>query len=482
MDSLYEKIERYCRENTLISYGDGIVAGLSGGADSVFLLHVLSKMKKQWGLNLVAVHVNHGIRGEEAQRDQEYAKTFAESRGILCRVYQEKIPELAKKQHMTEEEAGRIYRYQCFEECRKEFGYQKIAVAHHQEDQAETILFQMLRGSSLRGLGGMRPKREHIIRPLLGISRKEIEEALREEQIAYCQDSTNLQDAYSRNLLRNKVIPYLQKEIQPEAVAHIARVGNHLQEVMEYIDGQTDEIYGRIVKKEQGKRSVHVSEYGLLPCVLQRELILRMIQELCGKKKDITAAHIQMVVSLFKGETGKKAMLPYHIQAEKSYDVLSLYVKDQMEKNCGNLPYSGEVIAFQKEYKILLADGKNASVVFQKEDRKKILGDNWKKHCTKCFDYDRMECMPKLRYPENGDYLWLDQTGRTKKLSRLFIDGKVPREQRRKTLVLAEGHHILWVPALGRCSAYYYVTEKTKEIIYVYLAKKGEQHDGRSCT
>ena len=469
MNSLYGVIEKYCKENTLFSYGDGIVVGLSGGADSVFLLHVLSKMQKQWGFKLMAVHVNHGIRGEEAQRDQEYARAFAESRGISCKVYQEKVPELAKKWHMTEEEAGRTYRYHCFEECRKELGYQKIAVAHHQEDQAETILFQILRGSSLRGLGGMRPKRGHIIRPLLGISRKEIEKALGEEQIAYCQDSTNLQDAYARNLLRNKVIPYLQKEIQPEAVSHIARLGSHLQEVMEYIDGQADEIYGRIVKKEQGKQSINAAEYTLLPSVLQRELVLRMIQELCGKKKDITAVHIQMVISLFKGETGKKIMLPYHIQAEKSYDILSLYVEEQLGEDNTVLPYLGEVIAFQKEYGILLADGKNGFVVFKKGAREKIPEDNWKKHCTKCFDYDRMGCMPKFRYPENGDYLWLDQTGRTKKLSRLFIDGKVSREQRRKTLVLAEGHHILWVPVLDRCSAYYYVTEKTKEVIYAYL-------------
>ncbi len=473
MNNLYETVEGYCRKHNLFSYGDGIVVGLSGGADSVFLLYILSKIKEPWGLHLVAVHVNHGIRGKEAQRDQEYAQAFAESLGIPCKVYKENIPELAKNHHMTEEEAGRVYRYQCFEECRTELAYQKIAVAHHQEDQAETILFQMLRGSSLRGLGGMRPKREHIIRPLLGISRKEIEETLQEEQIAYCQDSTNLEDTYARNLLRNKVIPYLQKEVQPEAVSHIVRTGNHLQEVMAYIDEQTDEMYGRIVKKEQGKRSMDFAEYRQLSGVLQRELILRIVQELCGRKKDITAAHVQMVVSLFEGETGKKIMLPYNIRAEKSYDIVSLYINGQTAEECAKPSYIGDTIVFQKKYEMLLANGENGFVVFEKGGREKIQEDNWKKHCTKCFDYDRMGSMPKLRYPENGDYLWLDQTGRTKKLSRLFIDGKVPREQRRKTLVLAEGCHILWVPVLDRCSAYYYVTKNTKEIIYAYVRNEG---------
>jgi len=473
MNGLYKTIEKYCREHNLFSYGDGIVVGLSGGADSVFLLYALSKIKEPWGLHLMAVHVNHGIRGKEAQRDQEYAQTFAESLGIPCKVYKENIPEFAKKHHMTEEEAGRAYRYRCFEECRKEFAYQKIAVAHHKEDQAETILFQMLRGSSLRGLGGMRPKREHIIRPLLGISRREIEKILREEQIAYCLDSTNLEDTYARNLLRNKVIPYLQKEVQPETVSHIVQVGSHLQEVMEYIDGQVDEIYGRIVEKEQEKRSMNLAEYRLLPVVLQRELIVRMIQELCGRKKDITAVHVQMVVSLFEGETGKRLMLPYNIRAEKSYDIVSLYVKKQAVEEYAEPSYLGDSITFQKKYKMLLASGENGFIVFEKGGREKIPEDNWKKHCTKCFDYDRMGSMPKFRYPENGDYLWLDQTGRTKKLSRLFIDGKIPREQRRKTLVLAEGCHILWVPILDRCSAYYYVTENTKEIIYAYVRNEG---------
>ncbi len=473
MNNLYETIEGYCRKHNLFSYGDGIVVGLSGGADSVFLLNVLSKIKESWELHLIAVHVNHGIRGEEAQRDQEYAKVFAESLGIPCKIYKENIPELAKKHHMTEEEAGRVYRYQCFEECRKELAYQKIAVAHHQEDQAETILFQMLRGSGLRGLGGMRPKREYIIRPLLGISRKEIEKTLQEEQIAYCQDSTNLEDAYARNLLRNKVIPYLQKEVQPETVSHIVRTGNHLREVMEYIDEQTNEMYARIVKKEQGKRSMDFAKYCRLSVVLQRELILRIIQELCGRKKDITSAHVQMVVSLFEGETGKKVMLPYNLRAEKSYDIVSLYINEQAAEECAKPSYLGDTIIFQKEYEMLLANGKNGFVVFEKGGREKIPEDNWKKHCTKCFDYDRMGSMPKLRYPENGDYLWLDQTGRTKKLSRLFIDGKVPREQRGKTLVLAEGCHILWVPVLDRCSAYYYVTKNTKEIIYAYARNEG---------
>lgn len=445
------------------------MAGLSGGADSVFLLYALARLKNRWGLRLCAVHVNHGIRGEEALRDQNYAQAFAEKMGIPCRVYQEDIPKLAREWHMTEEEAGRVYRYQCFEVCRKELGFQKIAVAHHQNDQAETILFQLLRGSSLRGLGGMRPKREKVIRPLLEISRKEIEEALQEEGITYCQDATNGQDIYARNLLRNRVIPYLQKEIQPEAVSHIARTGTHLQEAMEYIDAQRDEAYERLVQRDEGKCSMNYTDYAALPKILQREVILRMIEELAGRRKDITSTHVQMICELFEGRTGRKNTLPYGLQAEKSYDILSISVEEGKYEESIEPDYLCEEIVFGKEYEIMLEEGNIFRVIFEKQKGEKFSQSNLKNHCTKCFDYDRMVTMPRFRYPEEGDYLWLDETGKTKKLSRLFIDKKVDSDQRKRTLVLAEEHHVLWVPALGRCSAYYYVSDRTKEVVYARL-------------
>lgn len=469
MSDIYDRIAIYCEENQLFTYGDGVVAGLSGGADSVFLLYALSRLRQRWGLKLCAVHVNHGIRGEEAIKDQEYSVSFARSLGISCKIYQGNVPVLAGEWHMTEEEAGRTYRYQCFKECQKKLGFQKIAVAHHQDDQAETVLFQLLRGSSLRGLGGMRPKREQIIRPLLGISRKEIEKALAEEQIAYCQDATNEQDIYARNLLRNHVIPYLQREIQPAAVSHIARTGRHLQEVMEYIDAQRDEVYERIVCIENGKRSMQYSDYVSIPRVLQREVILRMIQELAGQKKDITSGHVQMVCSLFEGETGKKIMLPYGIQAKKSYNILCLVLDTPIKEPQEEPSYLGKEIECQKEYEIMLAGGRRFRVIFEKKSGENFSESNLKKHCTKCFDYDRMDTMPMFRYPEEGDYLWLDQTGKTKKINRMFIDEKVPCDQRRNILVLAQDHHVLWIPALNRCSAYYYVSGETNNVIFAHL-------------
>lgn len=463
-----EKIAIYCDNNQLFELGDGVIVGLSGGADSVFLLWLLVRLQKRWKLRLQAIHINHGIRGEEALRDQEYAVSFAEKLGVPCKVIRTEIPVLSKEWQMTEEEAGRVFRYQYFEKRRQELNYDKIAVAHHRDDQAETIIFQLLRGSGLRGLGGMRPKRGKIVRPLLEVGRQEIEEVLKQEGITYCTDSTNGQNVYARNRIRNQVIPYLQEKIQPAAAEHIASAGGHLREIMDYIDNQTDAVYRKSVT--QGTKGLVIREDAFLSLalIIKRELILRMIQELSGKRKDITAAHVEAVLTVFQGKTGKKVMLPYGLRAEKSYESLLMY-RDDSGENDEAILFEPEQLALGKEYKISLGKNKYFYVVFEKICGENLSWFNLKKHCTKCFDYDRMDTMPMFRYPEEGDFLWLDSAGKVKKLSRLFIDEKVSLEERKRMVVLAEKHHILWVPALNRCSAYYYVTENTREIIQADL-------------
>lgn len=465
---IYEKIAIYCDKNQLFEPEDGVIVGLSGGADSVFLLLALTKLQKRWNLHLRAVHVNHGIRGEEALRDQNFAVSFAESLGVVCEVEQADIPSLSKEWQMTEEEAGRTYRYQCFEKWREKLGYHKIAVAHHRDDQAETILFQLMRGSSLRGLGGMRPKREAVVRPLLETGRQELEACLETEQISYCMDSTNEQDIYARNLIRHHVIPYLQEKIQPSAVEHITQTGAHLREIMDYIDGQTAELYQKLVRRNGTRLFLKEETFKDVSGVLQRELIFQMIQELAGQKKDITSTHIEQIQAVFAGGTGKMAVLPYQLRAEKSYDTLYLYVEEE-DSETEEASYLEEEIEILRQYSVLLRGDTLCQVVFEKVSREKLSDYTPKNHCTKCFDYDKMVSMPRFRYPQEGDFLWLDSAGKTKKLSRLFIDEKVEKRQRERIIVLAEGHHILWIPALNRCSAYYYVSEDTREVVLAKL-------------
>ena len=230
---IYKRVKSFCDDNGLIEKNDSIVTGLSGGADSVFLFLYLIHIQKEYNLKLCFVHVNHGIRGSEAGNDQHFVEELCKRENVMYKVFYKDIPQMADELSMTEEEAGRGYRYECFDKMRKELGYNKIAVAHHQDDQAETVLFQLIRGSGFRGLGGMKAKNGCIIRPLLSVKKQEILDYLDESGQNYCIDSTNNDDEYARNQIRHHLIPYLQENLQKETVSHIAKTASYLQDVTE---------------------------------------------------------------------------------------------------------------------------------------------------------------------------------------------------------------------------------------------------------
>mgnify|MGYP002868532215 CR=1 FL=1 len=211
--------------------------------------------------------------------------------------------------------------------------------------------------------------------------------------------------------------------------------------------------------------------------MLQKELILRIFEDLAGKKKDITAVHIDNICKIFLGETGKETVLPYHIIAKKEYETLILQKKDTVVKQSS---YTEEELLPDKDYEIPLTDGKILCFRAERRKMESFLKNHLKKHCTKCFDYDKIDSVALFRYPLAGDYLWLDVLGKKKKLSRIFIDDKVPVAKREKMIVLAEGNHVLWIPELNRCSAFYYLSEESREIIYIQEKGEGWNHERSS--
>ena len=210
---MLEKVENYIRQWKMLEKGDKVVVGLSGGADSVCLFLILEELRKKIGFEILAVHVNHGIRGEEAKADEEFVKTLCEKKEIPCRSVSVDIPKMAVEYRMSEEEAGRTARREIFEQAAEEWGGTRIALAHHQDDNAETFFLHLARGSGLRGLGGIYPVNGMYIRPLLCVGRKEIEDYLKGREMSYCIDATNMEDAYMRNRIRNHVIPYFKENI-----------------------------------------------------------------------------------------------------------------------------------------------------------------------------------------------------------------------------------------------------------------------------
>ena len=229
---MFQKILQYCKKEKLIEEGNYVLAGVSGGADSVCMLFMLLKLQKEIGFFLEAVHVEHGIRGAESEADAVFVESLCKEKELPLQSFHVQAVSYAKEQKLGLEEAARILRYDCYKKAaermrlsKEENVKVKIALAHHADDNAETVLFQMLRGSGIDGLSGMKPKRNlsqgvDVIRPMLPVTRKEIEAFLESEKQSFCIDSTNEDIVYSRNKIRRVILPMLE-EVNAKAVSHM---------------------------------------------------------------------------------------------------------------------------------------------------------------------------------------------------------------------------------------------------------------------
>ena len=235
-----EKVRAYMEKQHMISAEDHIIAGISGGADSVCLFFVLLDLRDRMGIPFTAVHVNHGLRGEAADRDEEFVRELCGQYGIPLEVFRVDLESISKKRKQSLEECGRNIRRDAFEQVCAKYGGTKIALAHHQNDNAETLLWNLARGTGLAGMGGIRPVNGRYIRPLLCLDRNEIEDLLRQREQGYCTDDTNSDTEYTRNKLRHLVIPVLEKEVNFQAVRHMNEVMEQLREVRDYMELRTD--------------------------------------------------------------------------------------------------------------------------------------------------------------------------------------------------------------------------------------------------
>ena len=299
MRRLEEQVEAFAGRYGMICPGDGIVLGLSGGADSVCLLFVLKELQKKIPFRLAAVHVNHNLRGDEACRDQEFSRLLCRDAGIPFFPVSVPVGELAAREKISLEEAGRRARYRAFARiCRRE-GYEKVALAHHRDDLAETMLYHLARGTGIAGLCGIRPVSGNRIRPLLCVSRREIEAWLGEKGIVWQTDSSNLDDHFTRNKIRHHVADYLVKEINPEAVNHMADTAGELWELEELAEELTEECLKELAKKQKGGTFL---EQGCLqkPAILRKRMLHTVIAREAGSARDITRAHVEAADSLWE--------------------------------------------------------------------------------------------------------------------------------------------------------------------------------------
>ena len=274
----YHEVKDFCRQNHLLEPSDRVLVAFSGGADSVYLARALLELSREWDFVVELIHVNHQIRGEEAERDEMFCKSFAEENGIRIHICRGDVPKMVQEKKYSLEEAARIYRYRCIEETAEQYGFQKVAIAHHRDDQAETVLFQMLRGSGVRGMGGMCPRNGRYIRPLLFLCHDQIVRELGQISQSWCEDSTNQEADCSRNQIRLKILPLLEECVNRRASEHLARTAVRMQEVQAFLEEELAKRLPELVVDfpEEGfagrkELRARVRELQMLPKALQRE-------------------------------------------------------------------------------------------------------------------------------------------------------------------------------------------------------------------
>lgn len=462
-------IEAFVQKEQMIEPGDAVMAAFSGGADSVFLLYLLAVLWENWKLRLVAVHVNHGLRGAEAQRDEEFAKAFCRRLGVACIVCSVDVRTYVKEQGVSLEEGCRILRCRALEQQAGRWAAEcgrpvKIATAHHGDDQAETVLHHLFRGSGLKGMSGILPVRGPYIRPLLVVDKGQITAFLRSRGIGWCEDSTNSQNDYTRNRLRNRIIPLVKQDINLKAAQHICQAADKLRQADDYLAGQAEQWlaenaffsldYASVREKgymfsfpPQAGVGIGIGTFKQLPEILQSYVIRQATARLLAGRKDISAVHIEAVEQLFERPGEKCISLPHGVSVKKTSGFV--WMSRAKSPAAGA---DGRAGAPKLEYKRLI-----------REKNQEIPQNQY----TKWFDCDKIKGTLSVRTRQEGDYFLLPG-GKRKTVKTFFIDEKIPAELRERIWLLADGHHIIWI--IGRrISEGVKITPQTKDILQVHI-------------
>lgn len=473
---MIEKVWNFVEEQHMLAENDYVVAGVSGGADSVCLLYMLLELQKRISFSIHVVHINHMIR-EEAGEDASYVERLCEQYQLPFKLFCYDVEQEAKKRKISCEEAGRQLRYEAFYQVLQENACGKrgrIAIAHNKNDCCETFLFHLFRGSGLQGLAGIRSVREDIIRPILCLERKEIELFLKEKNISYCIDKTNLEDNYTRNRIRHHVLPVAEKEISRNAIAHISDACKRMQEAYDLIEDLTNQAYRECVRVDEKGWHVLEKKFLSLHKTIQSYCLREVLAQAAGNKKNLEAVHIQSLQDLMEKQCGRQVDMPYGVVARREYEGICL--AKRLEKKMEGIE---EYWIGQEELQMLetgqtvsvsLSECEELTITLCKEFERKNIPE---KTYTKWLDYDKMKNSIVVRKRKKGDFLTINTANQKKSLKTYFVDRKVPKEDRDSIWLVADESHIIWV--IGeRISSFYKVSEMTEQIIEMKYIRRNK--------
>ena len=436
-----EKISDCIKTQQLIE-GNDVIVGLSGGADSVCLAYTLKKL----GFRVLAVHVQHGIRGEESLRDAAFAKKFCEENGIEFFIENIDVPRKAEEEKLSLETCARNERYRIFNEYSLRFSA-PVAVAHNKNDQAETVLMHLIRGSGLNGLCGMKYKNKKIIRPLLDVSRGEIEAYLKENSVKFIFDSTNSDTDYTRNKVRREVLPVLES-MNSGALNNIAACASLLSSYRDYFDFVCGNTFDSLLITKTGT-SVKLKIDESVPPIMQSAVIAQAFSCLTGSKVDLERVHINAVSELIKKQSGKTVCLPFGVSVRREFDFLVFFIAENSEF------YE---ILFVPEKR--LPCGKFTVVSGFLKEREKIPG-------TEYIDFDKLPKNAVLRCRKSGDRISPLGLNGSMSLKKFFINKKIPKQERDTLPLLAKNSEVFAVFGVA-VSDKVKICDDTKNILKLY--------------
>ncbi len=446
------KVKNTIEKFNMLEKGDTVVIGVSGGADSVCLAHVMNCIKEEYDLHIILVHVNHQLRGADADRDEAYVMSLGEKYDCDVRIFSYDVAKLAKERGLTLEETGRELRYEAFYKTAGERG--KIAVAHNINDNCETMLMRFFRGTGIKGLGGINPIRDNIIRPLIEISRAEIEGYCLENKLEYYTDYTNNIDIYTRNKIRLKLIPFIEKELNPNIVNTLYRTSEIMAAEDKYLSEAAQKAYNEC---EVSPKRIDVERLKAYDPVIQRRIIRLGFVDFSADLHDISYSNVENVLSLAEKESGRTIELPHGLRAVREQSTI-YFCRSEERK-----PFFYEINKDEKKYckelgaYILLTDKKcekNAKLLY-----------------TISFDYDKIKLPLALRSRKAGDKIYIAGIGGSKSLKKLFIDSKVPMVERDGIPILAMGSDVLWISDM-KTSDRYKAGDTTVNYLHMYLLEE----------
>jgi tRNA(Ile)-lysidine synthase len=459
---LFNQIKRAIDCHHLVEKGDRLIVGVSGGVDSMVLLHLLNTCREAFDLSLIVAHVNHGLRPVESAKEAELVQKEAARLGLPFEYGQFNVKEFQIKGGLSPQDAARRVRFHFFDDLLQRHHAQKIALGHHADDQVETFLLRLIRGSGLQGLKGMLPIRDgKVIRPLLGVWEEEIQSFAMEKKIPFLSDSSNLKRDYLRNRIRLALIPLMEREYQPNFKEILLRTSNILREEDDYLEKGAEAAYQKVVREERETLSFKFSEYQSLHQAIQWRVIRKILGRIYdrgvaveeGEWSDVHEMHRK----LHQSSPSFLLELPRGAWVEKRYDAV-LLGKGKVKPF---LPFDVELISPGRTF--IREIGKE--VVIEETDRDKFKNYRGPLN-TALMDYGSLQFPLRMRNFRPGDRFYPLGAKGTQKLKNFFIDHKIPKFERPKVPLLVSGEMIAWIVGY-RIDERVKITEKTRKVLAV---------------